>query len=82
MKEIKKICVETLPNGYSLTFDGMQQSGGYMYFNTVDLVRGIMLHIGLEMTSAINMDAIDGFVTAVTNWNETEKCIISLLKSV
>ena len=73
-KKIKKITVQTLPNGYALNFDGDRQKG-YMYFNVDDLLKGFMIHIGLNMTEQLSMENIDDFLVAVMNWNETGKCI-------
>lgn len=74
---MKKITVQTLPNGYALNFDGDRQNG-YMYFNVDDLLKGFMIHIGLKMTEQLSMDNIDDFMVAVMNWNETGKCIKEL----
>lgn len=71
---MKKITVQTLPNGYSLDFDGARHKG-YMYFKEDDLLKGFMIHIGLNMTEQLSMDNIDDFLVAVMNWNETGKCI-------
>lgn len=71
---MKKITVQTLPNGYALNFDGDRQNG-YMYFNVDDLLKGFMIHIGLKMTEQLSMENIDDFLVAVMNWNETGKCI-------
>ena len=71
---MKRITVQTLPNGYSLNFDGDRQKG-YMYFNVDDLLKGFMIHIGLKMTEQLSMENIDDFLVAVMNWNETGKCI-------
>lgn len=71
---MKRITVQTLPNGYSLNFDGDRQKG-YMYFNVDDLLKGFMIHIGLNMTEQLSMENIDDFLVAVMNWNETGKCI-------
>ena len=73
-KKIKKITVQTLPNGYALNFDGDRQKG-YMYFNVDDLLKGFMIHIGLKMTEQLSMENIDSCSVAVMNWNETGKCI-------
>lgn len=73
-KKIKKITVQTLPNGYALHFDG-ERHNGYMYFNVDDLLKGFMIHIGLNMTEQLSMENIDDFLVAVMNWNETGKCI-------
>lgn len=74
---MKKITVQTLPNGYALNFDGDRQKG-YMYFNVDDLLKGFMIHIGLKMTEQLSMENIDDFLVAVMNWNETGKCIKEL----
>ena len=55
---MKKITVQTLPNGYALNFDGDRQNG-YMYFNVDDLLKGFMIHIGLNMTEQLSMENID-----------------------
>lgn len=74
---MKKITVQTLPNGYALNFDGDRRNG-YMYFNVDDLLKGFMIHIGLNMTEQLSMENIDDFMVAVMNWNETGKCIKEL----
>ena len=74
---MKRITLQTLPNGYSLNFDGDRQNG-YMYFNENDLLKGFMIHIGLNMTEQLSMENIDDFLVAVMNWNETGKCIKEL----
>lgn len=72
-KELKNITVQTLPNGYSLTFDGMKQSNGYMYFTEEKLLEGFMLHIGLHMTDQLNTETMQDFIVAAMNWNDNEK---------
>ena len=74
---MKKITVQTLPNGYALNFDG-DRHNGYMYFNVDDLLKGFMIHIGLNMTEQLSMENIDDFLVAVMNWNEIGKCIKEL----
>ena len=74
-KELPKIEVETRPNGYSLKFHGMKQSGGYLYFTTEKLLRGFMLHIGLGMTGDLDTETMDDFIVAACNWKENEKCV-------
>ena len=77
-KQMKKITVETLPNGYRLSFDGMTHKGGYLYFTPEKLLEGFMLHIGLNITKAINTGTAQEFMKAVTNWNDNEKCIAEI----
>jgi cysteinyl-tRNA synthetase len=43
-KNLSKIEVKTLPNGYALTVDGKE----YMYFNEIDLMAGFMGHVGMR----------------------------------
>ena len=74
-KELPKIEVETRPNGYSLKFDGMKQSGGHMYFTPEKLLEGFMLHIGLEMTEQLDIDTMQDFIVAACNWKDNKKCV-------
>lgn len=43
-KNLPKIKVSTLPNGYSLTMEDQE----YMYFNEIDLLAGFMGHVGMR----------------------------------
>lgn len=43
-KNLPKINVSTLPNGYALTVEGKE----YMYFNEIDLLAGFMGHVGMR----------------------------------
>ena len=43
-KDLSKIKVSTLPNGYSLTVEDQE----YMYFNEIDLLAGFMSHVGMR----------------------------------
>ena len=43
-KNLLKIKVSTLPNGYSLTMEDQE----YMYFNEIDLLAGFMGHVGMR----------------------------------
>lgn len=74
MEKKKMIRVETLNNGYCLKFDGMK-GDGYMYFTPEKLLEGFMVHVGLGITDELNTDDIHDFLTAVMNWNDTEKCV-------
>lgn len=49
-KELKKILLKTVPNGYALSVDGTE----CMYFNEVDMLAGFLTHVGLCETA--NMD--------------------------
>ena len=43
-KNLAKINLSTLPNGYALTVDDQE----YMYFNEIDLLAGFMGHVGIR----------------------------------
>ena len=63
--KLPNVSVTTLPNGYALTFDGMRQPKGYMYFTLEDLLKGFMIHIGCGKTDQLDMSDIDDFLDAV-----------------
>ena len=75
VKNHPRIEVKTLPNGYSLEFDGMKQHGGFMYFNREKLLEGFMVHIGLEMTDQLNTEIIQDFIEAACTWKDNKKCV-------
>ena len=74
-KPLPFIQVVQHPNGYGLAFDGMKQPQGYMYFTVDDLLKGFMVHIGLEITEQLDMETIDDFLEAVIKYKSNEKCI-------
>ena len=74
-KFIPKIEVRTIPNGYTLTFEGMKQKDGYMYFSSEKLLEGFMAHIGLEITDQLNMDTVQDFLVTAMNWKDNKECI-------
>lgn len=77
---LPKIEVKTLPNGYSLEYQGQKPSNGHMYFSADDLLKGFMVHIGLHMTEQLNMETINDFLEAVINWKDNKKCIQEIEK--
>ena len=81
--KLPNVSVTTLPNGYALTFDGMRQPKGYMYFTLEDLLKGFMIHIGCGKTDQLDMSNIDDFLDAVLAYKSKEDCIeeIQQLKS-
>lgn len=79
-KKHYRIAVRTVPNGYTLEFEGMKQAGGYMYHSPLSLVEGIMLHIGLNMKDALDMEKAKAFVEAATNWHDIKKCVAHIAK--
>ena len=81
--KLPNISVTTLPNGYALTFDGMRQPKGYMFFTLEDLLKGFMIHIGCGKTDQLDMSNIDDFLDAVLAFKDKDDCIdeIQRLKS-
>jgi hypothetical protein len=45
--KLRKITIQTLPNGYSLSVDGLHP-GGFLYFNEMELLAGFITHVGLH----------------------------------
>jgi chromosome segregation ATPase len=80
-KNLQKIEVKTLPNGYGLTVDDHE----YMYFNEIDLLAGFMSRVGMRevdfadrgtiLSSLMSAMLGDTFTTAVA----TLKQRVSLL---
>lgn len=45
--KLRKITLQTLPNGYSLDVEGLHP-GGFLYFNEMELLAGFITHVGLH----------------------------------
>lgn len=63
-KQLTKVSVQTLPNGYSLDVDGK----GYMYFTLQELLEGIFVHVGLHKLDWLDRDTITNLMTACATW--------------
>ena len=61
--------VETLKNGYSLDVDGK----GYLYFDVVELAKGLILHAGLGRTSPTTKFGRDSLLKAIGNGSAEKK---------
>ena len=61
--------VETLNNGYSLDVDVK----GYMYFDVVELAKGLILHAGLGRTSPTTKFGRDSMLRAIGNGSAEKK---------
>ena len=72
---LPNISVRTLPNGYSLEFEGMKQANGFMYLSKEKLLEGFMLHIGLEMLDQLNTETMQDFIVAACNWKDNKDCV-------
>lgn len=75
-----EIKVETRPNGYSLTYEGMKQKNGFLYYSPEKLVAGINMHIGLEYDSELSMDGISEFIKTANRWNDNAKCVAEITR--
>ena len=58
-----KVSVMTLNNGYSLDVDGK----GYLYFDVVELAKGLILHAGLGRKSPTTKFGRDSLLRAIGN---------------
>lgn len=63
-KQLTKVGVQTLPNGYSLDVDGK----GYMYFTIQELVEGVFVRVGLQKLDYLDNDIIADLMTACATW--------------
>lgn len=61
--------VETLKNGYSLEVDGK----GYLYFDVVELAKGLILHAGLGRTNPTTKFGRDALLRAIGNGSAEKK---------
>lgn len=69
-KELKKITVNTLPNGYSLQYDG-QYKDGYMYFDAESLVAGMLKHIVMGDMSEQDPELCRNLMQSMMTWPDT-----------
>lgn len=63
-KDLKKITISTVPNGYVMTVDVDQ----YMYFTKESLVEGFFTHVGLEISKYLDSDTMQRLMTACATW--------------
>ena len=76
-----KVSVITLNNGYSLDVNGK----GYLYFDVVELAKGLILHAGLGRTSPTTKFGRDSLLRAIGNGSaerQLQKEINELQKKV
>ena len=64
-----KVSVLTLNNGYSLDVDGK----GYLYFDVVELAKGLILHAGLGRTSPTTKFGRDSLLRAIGTGSAEKK---------
>ena len=64
-----KVSVMTLNNGYSLDVDGK----GYLYFDVVELAKGLILHAGLGRKSPTTKFGRDALLKAIGNGSSEKK---------
>ena len=72
--ELQKISVKTLPNGYELKVNGQE----YMYFNTMDMLAGFMVHVGLQETDYMEKGNILTMLFQTMIGQEWEKNIAAM----
>lgn len=75
-KELLKINLRTIPNGYTLNVDDK----AYMYFNAKELLEGFIYHVGLEELDEIDAETRLDIITAAMTWKENGKAIKELIK--
>lgn len=75
-KDLKKIKVSTLPNGYSLDVDGK----GYMYYSLGELLEGFFVHVGLEIIGFMDKESIHDLVIACATYPHEGDAIKAVAK--
>ena len=78
MKDLKKITIQTVPNGYSLTID----ASSFLYFNELDLLAGFMAHLGTEDTKAMERGNLLSTVFSLMMGEEYTKSVENLKSKV
>jgi hypothetical protein len=63
-KQLTKVSVQTVPNGYLLNVEG----NGYMYFTLQELLEGFFIHVGLNKLNWLDRDTITDLLTACATW--------------
>lgn len=63
-KQLTKVSVQTVPNGYLLNVEG----NGYMYFTLQELLDGFFIHVGLNKLNWLDRDTITDLMTACATW--------------
>ena len=64
-----RVCVVTLNNGYTLVVDG----NSYLYFDIVELAKGLILHAGLGRKSPTTKFGRDALLKAIGNGSAEKK---------
>lgn len=75
-KDLKKIKVTTLPNGYALDVEG--QKGGWLYANKDELVKGMIFHIGLDIMKNAEKSLLDDILAAMVSWPNADEAVIKV----
>ena len=69
--KIKKVKVETLPNGYALTVGKKE----YLLFNEKELAAAVFYHILLENDEYVNKNISENLMTAAATWPTVHEAI-------
>lgn len=78
MKNLKKIAIQTAPNGYSLTIG----TSSFLYFNELDLLAGFMAHLGTEDSRPIDRANLLSTVFSLMIGEEYTKSVENLKAKV
>ena len=68
-KKIKNITVRTVPNGYTLNYEG-QKGDGYLYFDAESLVAGMLKHVVLNDKSEQDPELCRNLMQSMMTWPE------------
>lgn len=72
-KELTKIAVETVANGYVLKVDNQE----YLFFNALELLEGMFVHVGLNKKDYLDKKVIKDLMTAAATWPNAEDAVLA-----
>ena len=77
-KEQLKIAIETVPNGYTLTVNGV----GYMYYDVDSLIDGFVCRVGMEKKEFMEKEELRELVNAVLVYRADDSKMVDNMLAV
>lgn len=74
--ELPLIKVQTLPNGYALTYEDKE----YIYMSKEKLVEGFMYHVGFDEVSFADQETIRDLLAAAVAWKDNAETVKKLTR--
>ena len=77
-KEKVDIEITTVPNGYTLTVNGV----GYMYYDVEPLIEGFICHVGAQKSSFMEKEELKELVNAILVYRADDSNITDKMLSI